>query len=412
MNILGAILLSILLIGSCHENKNTATVSHRENSASVTDSTTTDGNLKSGLIKVDVTKDYPKKDFNWEDLADIEFIPLETKADFLCDEKGRVFAVTDDKIFFHNWKEGTVFIFSRKGKALTKFNRKGGGGEEYIGISQAVLDHENKELYINDMWKKKIFVYDFVGKYKRSFRHHPGSLYSKIASFNDSTMICYDRGEESRAGKASPFIIVSKKTGKKIRDIIIPFDKRLEVEIIKKSEDIWIGESTPVFPIIKTEDGFLLNEVSSDTLYKLKPNYELQAVVTRTPPVQTMDPTVFLLSDIETNRYLFVDVVTKKYDWKTNIGFPRVHLGYDYKDCKVYEYKICYESPDQIIDFNLFPKIERECYINKNTFVGTIQSYLLKKMKDNDELQGQLKQIAQNIKEDDNPVLMLIKFKE
>ena len=64
-----------------------------------------------------------------------------------------------------------MFVFDRKtGKALKKINRKGQGGEEYVGITEVVLDEANKEIFVIAYTGSKISVYDLYGNFKRSFK--------------------------------------------------------------------------------------------------------------------------------------------------------------------------------------------------------------------------------------------------
>ena len=123
---------------------------------------------------VDVRKEYPKSEICIQDIADVEYVPLETTKDFLC-ESTNVAYVDDSMIIWVNQRAGDILIFSRTGKALKRINRRGQSGEEYQGISNLAVDKQNNELYVNDMWRKKIFIYDINGNFKRSFSHLSGS---------------------------------------------------------------------------------------------------------------------------------------------------------------------------------------------------------------------------------------------
>ena len=121
------------------------------------------------FITVDVTAKYPQKKLILQDFMDVEYIPLETTDEYLC--QGSLWAVGKDVIVASNFNtDGNIFIFDRKGKALRKINRKGQGGEEYTTFSRLVLDEENGEIFANDAYAKKILVYDLEGNFKRVFR--------------------------------------------------------------------------------------------------------------------------------------------------------------------------------------------------------------------------------------------------
>ena len=71
------------------------------------------------LITVDVTVSYPKKELILQDFMDVEYIPLETKDDFIC--QGLVLAIGKDIILARNRiRDGDIFIYDRKtGKGIT-----------------------------------------------------------------------------------------------------------------------------------------------------------------------------------------------------------------------------------------------------------------------------------------------------
>ena len=65
------------------------------------------------LITVDVTVSYPKKELILQDFMDVEYIPLETKDDFIC--QGLVLAIGKDIILARNRiRDGDIFIYDRK----------------------------------------------------------------------------------------------------------------------------------------------------------------------------------------------------------------------------------------------------------------------------------------------------------
>ena len=104
---------------------------------------------------VDVTVSYPKKELILQDFMDVEYIPLETKDDFIC--QGLVLAIGKDIILARNRiRDGDIFIYDRKtGKGLKKINREGQGGEEYTFIQRIVLDEKQNEIFVLDHFSRK-----------------------------------------------------------------------------------------------------------------------------------------------------------------------------------------------------------------------------------------------------------------
>lgn len=136
------------------------------------------------LITVDITKgSFPKKELILQDFMDVEYIALETKDDFL--NHGWVQAIGKKIILVLGRDRGDIFVYNRNGKALRKINRKGQGGEEYVSCFNITLDENRNEIFINDIYRKQILVYDLYGKFKRSFKHKEGGgsiFYTDITS--------------------------------------------------------------------------------------------------------------------------------------------------------------------------------------------------------------------------------------
>ena len=95
-----------------------------------------------GLIRVDVSKSYPKKELILQDLFDIEYVPLETTDEMLTE--GHIQYISDNYMIFKNLGRmaGEIFIFDRQGKAVRKINRLGQSGEEYLNILGIDYDGE------------------------------------------------------------------------------------------------------------------------------------------------------------------------------------------------------------------------------------------------------------------------------
>ena len=261
------------------------------------------------LITVDVMKSYPEKELILQDFMDVEYIPLETNDEFIT--QGVVMAIGNKYIFVKNWSnDGDIFVFDRKtGKALRKINRKGNGPEEYIHITDIVLDEENNEIFINCMSTKKILVYDLFGNLKRSFKHTEDARYIDVCNYNKDNLICYNelvyyKDGENR-GSESYHAIISKQDGSIIRNISIPFD-------VIKSPIVNEGGgtvTTAVRSIIPYHDTWLLVETSSDTVYNYIPKEnKLIPFLVKTP---TIDPEIFLTMGTITDRFYFMTTIKK-----------------------------------------------------------------------------------------------------
>ena len=102
-----------------------------------------DGQYKEALLpQIDVNEEYPEKEIFLQDVADIEYIPLETNEEMLF--QGTIAAVSDKGILGVSQQGGKLFLFDRDGKAKNLICRKGDGPEEYNVIQRVDVDKRYK----------------------------------------------------------------------------------------------------------------------------------------------------------------------------------------------------------------------------------------------------------------------------
>lgn len=102
---------------------------------------------------VDFSKNYPQKKMRLQDMADIEYVALETTDDILLGGSSTLSAVTDKYILVHEVQRGDIFLFDRKtGKLFSYFNHQGQSGQEYFWIMNGtVLDEKKEEILLKDI---------------------------------------------------------------------------------------------------------------------------------------------------------------------------------------------------------------------------------------------------------------------
>jgi hypothetical protein len=363
------------------------------------------------IITVDVTTKYPKKDLILQDFMDVEYIALETNDDFLCE--GIILAAGKEIIIVKNSiSDGDIFIFDRKGKGLKKINRKGQGGEEYTNILGITLDENNNEMFVNSHSTRRILVYDLDGNFKRSFKHKENAMYDNIHHFDQGNLICHDCFYDvfGTANELS-FLIVSKQDGSIIKEIQIPFEKKKLTQVLRRDEKNRVTGSvrpSSYYPIIPSLDGWILVEPSADTVYRYLPDHTMTPFIVRSPSVQSMDPEVFLFPGTLTDRYYFMETVKKEVDFKTQSGFPGTDLMYDRQEKALFEYVV----------YNADYSDKREVVMKSNPVNEEIASWQsleagqLVEDYENGKLKGKLKEMAAELDENSNPVIMLLKHKK
>lgn len=360
------------------------------------------------LITVDVTASYPWKELVLQDFMDVEYIPLETNDEFLC--RGFVRAVGHNHVIATNRNnDGNIYIFDRNGKALRIINKKGGSGDEYNHISSIVLNEENNEMFINDTYAKKILVLDLEGNLKRKLLHKSDFLFYEMFNFDQDNLICHDTYNEydpSSPPHGQAFMLISKQDGRITKELQIPY-KEKETIIIKTQPDEVTGmfysySPSSINPIMPYFNDYVLVELSADTIYKYSPDHTMAPIIERTPSIHSMNPQEFLIVNLLTDHYYFMEAIIK------NMDYEATNLLYDKQEKAIFRYKV----------YNDDYTYKKEAYLKSRPLNGEIPSCqfleadeLIRDYK-RGKLKGKLKDVAANLEEDSNPVIMLIKHKK
>ncbi|WP_436417510.1 6-bladed beta-propeller [Petrimonas sulfuriphila] len=362
------------------------------------------------LITVDVTKrDYPKKDLILQDFMDVEYVALETNDDFV--NQGFVQDIGKNFILVINRNDdGNIFVYDRSGKSVRKINHKGQSGTEYTDILGITLDEDMGEMFVNDLFARKIVVYDLFGNFKRSFKHQDTDraiVYTDILNYDKENLMCYDY-----LNKKTSFFLISKEDGSITKEIEIPVKQKLFLRQQLKDEvndmvyTVSPGEYSNIIP---SKDGLILLELSSDTIYTLLPNNNLTSIIVRNPPIQNTEPQFFLILRLISDRYYFMETIKNVYDFNTKDGFPRSFMMYDEQEKAMFNYTV-YNG-----DFSIKKVIYMDMIRLVNHEIGywyPLEAYQLLKSFEKGELKGKLKEIASTLDEDSNPIIMLIKHKK
>ena len=358
------------------------------------------------FITVDVMKSYPKKELILQDFMSVEYIPLETTDNFLT--QGLVLAIGKDIIIVKNSvNDGDIFIFDKTtGKGLRKINRKGQGSEEYINATWVTIDEDADEMFVDDISSARVLVYDLEGKFKRSFKLKEGVLYVYIYNFDRENLICYDGYfDYENKGSMHPLLLISKKDGIITKEIQIPFEDKIIPALINHGS---IPEN--FYPIIPYYNSWILIEPSSDTIYRYMPDHNLTPLIVRVPSIQHKEPEVFLFLSTLSDNYFFMESVKKVFDVSTQQGYPGTDLLYEKKKNAIFEYTIYNGDYTDKKIISIKPPRPRPISDGIATW-QPLDSYQLVEDYKKGILKGKLKEIAKNLNEDDNPVIMLVKHK-
>lgn len=350
----------------------------------------------------------PEKTIYIEDIADLEFIRLETNDSILV-SRSLPDVVSEHYIVYHN-QDGQVFVFSRKGEILYSFNHMGKGPEEYQSMMDILLDENSTELYINDIIKSNIFVFSIDGTFKRHIPLPKRFFPDCLMNYDENHLFCYNSyymdksqngmSKEEISQRNKPYYFISKQTGE-LTSLEYKIPNRMGNQVFQMKDD-----GTPVailmttiYPLTRNTPDILITEFTDDTLYSLKDG-KLLPVMIKKPSTHKMIPPMMVGVDLFTDRYVFINACEKQFDIKQK----SLYLAYD----KLSE--VFYRIDSKL--YSIILPLKGEVDLPRNTGICEIDNeYLLQDYKEG-KLKGELKEIASKIKEDDNPVLMLIKFKE
>ena len=382
---------------------------------------------KEDLIVVDVSKDYPKKELILQDLFDVEYIPLETTDEFVT--LGWLQAIGKDVMIIRNmWAvDGDIFIYDRKGKAIRHINRKGQGNEEYAATSGVYLDDEKGEIFVGNRADGSVLVYDLYGNFKRRFKFNGDgfadfSAFYSLYDFDNEHFIVQDSNsgrtfnfttKEEDLEPRNLFQLISKQDGSVSKEIEIPFEKKVS-QVLFDEKGIGMVNNPCIVPY---GDRWLLTEPSCDTVYTYSPADGLKPFIVRTPSIQSMSPEIFLFPGVVTDRYCFMQTVKKELNlamMDTYYRLMRTDLVYDRETKEVSEYVLYNDDFTKEVPIaNLVDEIGDLTVFNNDeiAFTWRINTPELVEAYQEGHLKGKLKEIAAGMHEEDNPVIMVAKYK-
>ena len=360
------------------------------------------------ILEFDVTKKYPQMTLDIHDIADVEYLVLQTRDSFLFTN---FVYLTDNYVVALNYYEMSFVFFDRKGNPISSISKAGQGPEEYMPLWVQVYCEKEDEFYVFS-YPDKIQVYNKVGDYKRTLRLREESSIAYIDSlfdYDEEYLLCHDK----QATTSSSFYLLSKKDGK-IKDIPISKSDKIATNIRKTDESgHFLTIQFDVSYAIKDGNNMILTDHSSDTVFNLTPELQLIPRFIRKPSVHEMKTPILLNGFIETEQYSFFSTEEIAYDFNTKQegetkgymwdkeakGFFEVKtLNRDYKDKEIIL------SPVRIFS----GPSERSS--SPRTGVINLKAKELLAANAEGKLSGELKEVVESTPEEDLFVIMIMKF--
>lgn len=370
----------------------------------------------SGPVLFDATRDYPEKPLWLDEVADITYVPLSSETDSAL-FRGTLAHVSERTITIHDFPRGIFYLFDRSGRYLSSFNHKGQGPEDYNFLVTAFVDEASGELFAVE--KNWIQVYDKQGDYRRTLRLPDGAWVYEAADGGDETILLVDNQErasilyagmvdENAEAYEQPFVRISKADGGLVSYITLPKNFLVDLSADFQTAGISLKVFGPNHRLVSHRDGFLLTNQETDTIF-LYAHDQLKPMMIHTPPVSEQGEKSYLNGYVEAGDYLFFEKVIVKAVENRRPPVPSVYYLYDKRDGQFYEQAVSMRDFEgKRID--LTPQIIRP---SRDARLGCLLLTVdeLQTANADGKLSGELKRIVDEMPEDSNDLLMLMRFK-
>jgi hypothetical protein len=230
--------------------------------------------------------------------------------------------------------------------------------------------------------------------------------------FNDNILLVYDRsgidiGEDDY--KTMPYYLISKADGSIVETLHIELPERYSTVVITQAPGengmTIFSHGELVFPNNRLGGSdFALADISSDTVYRFTQERVLTPAFVRTPSVHASEPRTVWSVELATEDFIVFTIVPLILDGGNVKGRS---LKYDYNTGRESEVV-------SFIDENWSSSSwssSADSGMSPNVAAMMLDPLRLVEAREKGELSGPLADIAATLKEDDNPVVMIVKFK-
>jgi hypothetical protein len=408
----------LMLVASSHSGQKTATDAHGVDVVDIVDPV--DGK---GLVTIDIAADYPTEKITLQNIADVEYIPLVISKDVLLKHSDDIFYLSDKYIMILG-NDCTICVFNHIGEIVSHFNRRGRGPNEYLRIWGITFDEKAEEIFIVSGGPGgKILVYTIDGTHKRTLPIPEDWFIRGVWDFDDKSLLVYDENNvyysisfdnrvEEKKFSTTPYHLISKFDGSIVETLPMKLPKRYS-DLFKVTTKIQGGVQTQDYELAFSGNkhyggkDFTLVDMSSDTVYRYSREHILTPVLVRTPSVHATEPNMVWSANLITDNFIVFTIATLDFDGALKNGtFPLRELIYNFKTGQIYE--------PNFIDNNTsrgWSTGYSDTKMPVNWTVDMLDPLWLVEAREKGELSGPLSDVAATLKEDDNPVVMIVKFK-
>lgn len=364
-------------------------------------------------LKIDLRKLPNKVAVKLSDLGaiDIKYVPLETKVQSII---SNIKMIVFSESYFLTHSYADINMFQYDGSFVTKIGSVGRGPNEFTTAHDIDINSQNESIYIVDGWLRKFLVYNKDGKLMRTFKSPLiGAVYFKITK---DGILCYNQNNMANVENSFNFIDT---TGK----IIKSFPNRYKWKEMTKPTLIYSNENI----FYRFNNQLLKKEIYCDTVFiftnkTFKPYLIIDVGSLRlTPNARTTSTADFIVKNfltpknlLEFGDYVFYEFIAYNGKSEEDLAFISSKKNYS---------GMLFASEKGIInDLDGGPSILPITTKDDNTIVALVDALQLKTQVSSEafknskpkypEKKKELEKLANNLKETDNPVLVLVSLKK
>ena len=365
---------------------------------------------------------------NLSEIAEsVDYIPLETTSESIVGELSHEKLIYENGLIFYK-NNHLLKIFDSRGNFKSTFNKHGNGAKEYISSSQTEISSDGEVISIGTY--RNIQEYDKNGEYLRTIDFPVGdsiknvifSMLGKIANKYYVLTTSINNKENnlnysSIVIDSASNILLTLRYPEKEREFVkkLPLLNRvpnLSPSLYKYKDEI---------RIINGYDENIINinnELKIDTVFKI--NY---GKYNRNNPLNEEYKILDQYKSIfESSSYLFMQFRTNSLPFKkrkihnSNGKIVSLSLACSFFNKKTGEFTFI--DPSEIDEFGFKDDINKgpalwPLYISNDDYmVSKIEAYKFIEYAQTHKVSDKFKKIADNLKEDDNPVVVLVKLKK
>jgi len=373
--------------------------------------------------------------------SSIELIPLETEKECLLLDDFPPASILKDSLIFMRGDERTnirLYAFDWSGKFLNQIGERGQGPGEYITLLDVFLNPDNLSIIVTDVYK--LLEYDFSGKFIRSFRkpNVDGVSLSRCFYVEDNLFV----GQINYDGKRRNKYCLFNQHG----ETVVCFPSHVFFDRV----GTFAQTSDAALPPVRVDDRLYLKDFVNDTIYLLANSNLQPAYVFRfgkySFPIEYLESQQTPSVPLNTFLLMGIGIVGTPTCFFYEIRVPDVFsrpkakpLLNPYTDQYISTDPVVYgiynisQNTNILLDtdshlqkgiindmnggLSFFPKY----YAGDNVVIDVWKAWEMKEMlteeyfakqpiKDQAAHQ-QLREILKNLKDDDNPVIVIAKLK-